>query len=38
MATLTQDDLDAVATKLNSRPRKTLDFRTPATVLEQMLH
>jgi len=38
MAQLTQADLDAVAAKLNTRPRKTLGFRTPATVLDEMLH
>jgi IS30 family transposase len=38
MAGLTQADLDAVALKLNTRPRKALGYRTPATVLEQVLH
>src|SRR5438034_5158432 len=31
------DDLDAVAATLNSRPRKTLGWRTPAEALEQYL-
>lgn len=31
----TQADLDAVADKLNTRPRKTLDFRTPADILAE---
>ena len=38
LATVTQADLDRVATKLNTRPRKALGYRTPATVLEQVLH
>jgi transposase, IS30 family len=30
-----QDDLDRIAAKLNTRPRKTLDYRTPAAMLHQ---
>jgi IS30 family transposase len=37
MARLTQVDLDTVALKLNTRPRKALGYRTPATALEQLL-
>lgn len=35
LSSLTQDQLDAVALRLNSRPRKTLAFLTPAEKLEQ---
>jgi IS30 family transposase len=38
IATYTQKQLDEVATKLNTRPRKTLGFRTPAQVFEEALH
>jgi len=31
----TQDDLDQIARKLNTRPRKTLGYRTPAAMLHQ---
>ena len=37
MASLTQDDLDAVAAKLNSRPRKTLNYDTPADRMQALL-
>ena len=33
----TAADLDAIADKLNGRPRKTLDFRTPAEELDRLL-
>jgi IS30 family transposase len=32
-----QDDLDAIAGKLNTRPRKTLGYHTPAEALNQLL-
>ncbi|WP_405585476.1 IS30 family transposase [Streptomyces sp. NBC_01190] len=37
MEHLTQGDLDGIALKLNTRPRKTLDFDTPANRLEPLL-
>jgi transposase, IS30 family len=33
----TQADLDAIADKLNTRPRKTLGYRTPAEALNDLL-
>ncbi|MEU9837453.1 IS30 family transposase [Streptosporangium sp. NPDC048047] len=37
MADLTQNDLDRIARKLNARPRKTLEFDTPADRLGALL-
>ena len=37
LSKLTQPELDAIAAKLNTRPRRTLDFRTPAAMLEEAL-
>jgi IS30 family transposase len=34
---VTQARLDEIATKLNTRPRKTLGFRTPADILDEAL-
>lgn len=33
-----RDDLDAVVHTLNTRPRKTLNWRTPAKALDKLLH
>lgn len=35
LSSLTQDHLDAVALSLNTRPRKTLGYRTPADTLNE---
>ena len=37
MKDLSQDNLDEIASKLNTRPRKTLDYDTPAARLEELL-
>lgn len=37
VAEFSQRDLDAVAKELNTRPRKTLGFRTPADILSETL-
>lgn len=38
IAMYTQKQLDEIANKLNTRPRKTLGFKTPAEVFETALH
>jgi transposase, IS30 family len=35
--TLSQDDFDAIADKLNGRPRQTLGFKTPSQALAEVL-
>ena len=37
LAAVTQADLDEIAAKLNRRPRKTLEFMTPAEKLNELL-
>jgi transposase, IS30 family len=37
LSALSQDDLDTVATSLNDRPRKTLDFATPSEHFTNLL-
>jgi IS30 family transposase len=37
LAVHSQDDLNLVAERLNTRPRKTLGFKTPAYKLAEML-
>jgi IS30 family transposase len=37
LSKLSQPQLDAIASKLNTRPRRTLDFKTPAATLDQAL-
>lgn len=37
LSQVSQDQLDAIALRLNQRPRKTLDFETPADSLRNVL-
>jgi IS30 family transposase len=37
LSELTQPRLETIAAKLNSRPRRTLDFKTPAATLDAAL-
>jgi IS30 family transposase len=37
LSAFTQQQLDAIAAKLNTRPRETLGFKTPADTLEAVL-
>ena len=37
LSTFDQAELDAIAQRLNTRPRKTLDYQTPAAMLERLV-
>jgi IS30 family transposase len=37
MTTVSQDQLDAIAAELNSRPRQTLGFKAPSEALAEQL-
>jgi IS30 family transposase len=37
LSSFSQDDLDAIAYRLNSRPRKILDFQMPYEVYHQLV-
>jgi IS30 family transposase len=37
LSSYSQADLDAVAARLDTRPRKTLDYQTPAAMLAAMV-
>src|SRR6185436_5252445 len=38
LSTFSQSELDAIALRLNTRPRQTLGFQTPADKLRPVLH
>ena len=38
LARYSQAELDVIAQRLNTRPRQTLDWRTPADALDSVLH
>ena len=38
LAKYSQNELDDIAAELNARPRKTLEFRTPAQIFHDAMH